>query len=43
LLPSAQVELAEKMDEIITPIEFTGYSRLHPVAPDLLPQQNSQE
>lgn len=31
LIPSAQAEVAEKMDELIAPIEL---KRLHPVAPD---------
>jgi integrase len=34
LIPSAQAEVAEKMDELITPIELSSYTRLHPVAPD---------
>jgi len=35
LIPSAQAEVAEKMDELITPIELFSCTQLHPVAPDL--------
>jgi hypothetical protein len=38
LIPSAQAEVAEKMDELITPVELTvapNYTRLHPVAPEI--------
>jgi integrase len=38
LIPSAQAYVAEKMDELITPIEVTNCTRLHRVAPDFYPQ-----
>jgi integrase len=31
LIPSAQAEVAEKMDELITPIELVNCTRLHPI------------
>ncbi len=34
LIPSMQAEAAEKMDALLTPIELSSCTRLHPVAPD---------
>jgi integrase len=31
LMPSAQAEVADKMDELITPIELINFTRLHPI------------
>ena len=37
LMPSMQAEAAEKVDALLAPIEFTGCSRLQPVAADNSP------
>jgi len=36
LIPSMQAEAAEKMDALLTPIELSNCTRLHPVAPDFI-------
>ena len=43
LIPSVQAEVAEKMDELITPIELISCTRLHPVAPDFRHQPVAPE
>lgn len=43
LIPSAQAEVAEKMDELITPIELINCTQLHPVAPDFRHQAVAPE
>jgi len=35
LFPSIQVEAAQKIDDLITPVELHPLNQLHPTAPDL--------
>jgi hypothetical protein len=37
LFPSIQVEAAQKIDDLITPVELHPLTQLHPTAPDLHP------
>jgi hypothetical protein len=42
LFPSIQAEAAQKIDDLITPVELHPLNQLHPTAPDLHPLKTSR-